>query len=978
MRKKNAVLSVLAWGLALCQVAGLPVYAQTLKEKVSSAESGTAVTSETVLTDTQARYAALLEKYQADALTAAPAQRMTLPVTEAVGSLTALPLTSGIGDTDASVLDWTSSALKWVEFSFTVPASGLYQLGASYYIPTGTNEKAVRSFTVDGETPFYEANTLHFQQMYVDSVAKPRVNTRGDEVSPSQVELPAWREMRFCDGLGLYAQPYAFYFESGAHTVRLEYVNVGMYLQSLIVEPAEQLPTYAQVAEAYDGYERATQPLTIEAEAGIAEKSSSVIRMQNTTDPTCTPRNDSVKVMNILKGEYWKTGNEEITWVLDVPQTGLYTLSMHIRQSLMEGLPVYRSIAIDGEIPFAEMLQYTFGYGKKWYTETLHDEQDEPYLFYLTEGRHTLTMTVKMSNNRALIQGIEDDMTVISQLLTDIKRITGEDPDLNYEYHLNEKIPTLMASLRDVYNRLSERYDAIISISSKSSPAANQFASIVDDFGTVFEDTDLIPRKLDTLNDDLETLGGWYSEFQSQPLAMDFITLGSPDVPEKSPKAHVWDYFVITLKAFMRSFSADYDTMGRLSAAGEDADTTLRVWIGRGKEWAQLLDEQAGDAFTAQTGIALDINVIPSGQLSTGGLNTLMLSMAAGKEPDVALGVSYDLPVEFSFRHAALDLSGFDNFATVKDRFLDGVMTPFMNGDACYGLPETMNFRVLLYRSDLIRDMGIHIPNTWSDVYNNVLPLLYQNNLEFYFPSDNTGFSVFLYQNGGDYYTADGQNSALDSAEAYAGFKEWTELFTRQGIDIAASFYNRFRSGSMPMGVGSYLEYIQLISAAPELVGRIGMAPIPGHKNASGEIDRSSGGYADTGCLAFASTKHPEESFHFLDWWTSDATQTAYGKSLEAIVGVSSRWGSANKNAFFSMSWTDAEKAVIQESFRWAKERPVIFGGYYTARHITNAWNRTVLSSYNTRDSLEEAVTDINTELRMRREEAGRTQQKGQ
>ena len=971
MKRKNTLLSLLMAGLLMIQ-SGLPVFAgQTLKDKVNSSGSGQTITAESNTAADADSYSVLLAQYAAAGYESAAAERLELPVTGAVGS-SELALVAGIGGLDGQVLDWTAAVPEWVEFSFTVSVAGLYQLGALYYIPEGTNEKAVRSFTVDGKLPFAEATTLHFQQMYTDSTESPRINSRGDEVSPSQKELPAWRELLFCDSQGLYSQPYVFYFEPGEHVVRLQYVNVGLYLSALVVEPAQQLPTYAQVAADYAarGYKNATKPVTVEAERDIAYKSSSVIRMQNTTNPTVSPRNDDAKVMNILKGEYWKTGNEEITWVIDVPETGLYTLNMHVQQSLMEGLPVYRTIAIDGEVPFEEMLQYTFAYSRSWVTETVSDENGKPYLFYLTAGTHELTMTVKMSNNCALIQGIKEDMDVISALLTDIKRVTGEDPDLNYEYHLDEKIPTLLQSLREVYNRLNTRYQTIMEISSKSSPAANQFASILDDFGTVYEEPDLIPRKLDTLNDDLETLGGWYSEFQSQPLAMDTVTLGSPDIPVKTPKATFWDYFIITFKAFLRSFSEDYSDMGSLSATG-DADITLDVWIGRGKEWAQLLDEQAGDAFTAETGIALRINVIPSGQLSTGGLNTLMLAMAADREPDVALGVSYELPVEFSFRNASLELSGFTGYGEVSGRFLPGVLLPFTDGGACYGLPETMNFRVLLYRTDIIRELGLAVPNTWEDIYSNVLPILYQNNLEFYFPSDYTGFSVFLYQHGGDYYTADGQYSALDSAEAYAAFKEWTDLFTRQGIDVSASFYNRFRSGSMPMGVASYLEYIQLLYAAPELMGRIGMAALPGHVNAEGEIDRSAGGYADTGCMAFADTQNPEACFAFLDWWTSDSVQIAYGKSLEAIVGTASRWGSANLNAFLTMSWTEAEKAVIREGFRWAKERPVIFGGYYTTRHITNAWNRTVLSAYNTRDSLEDAVADINTELRMRREEAG-------
>ena len=46
-------------------------------------------------------------------------------------------------------------------------------------------------------------------------------------------------------------------------------------------------------------------------------------------------------------------------------------------------------------------------------------------------------------------------------------------------------------------------------------------------------------------------------------------------------------------------------------------------------------------------------------------------------------------------------------------------------------------------------------------------------------------------------------------------------------------------------------------------------------------------------------------------------------------------------------------------------------GGYYTSRHIVNAWTRCVESGEDFRSSLEEAVEDINIELRRKQEEYG-------
>ena len=54
-----------------------------------------------------------------------------------------------------------------------------------------------------------------------------------------------------------------------------------------------------------------------------------------------------------------------------------------------------------------------------------------------------------------------------------------------------------------------------------------------------------------------------------------------------------------------------------------------------------------------------------------------------------------------------------------------------------------------------------------------------------------------------------------------------------------------------------------------------------------------------------------------------------------------------------------------------AKEQYIVPGGYFTSRHIINAWNRVVINNENTRDSMEEAVADINKEIAVKIEEFG-------
>ena len=78
-----------------------------------------------------------------------------------------------------------------------------------------------------------------------------------------------------------------------------------------------------------------------------------------------------------------------------------------------------------------------------------------------------------------------------------------------------------------------------------------------------------------------------------------------------------------------------------------------------------------------------------------------------------------------------------------------------------------------------------------------------------------------------------------------------------------------------------------------------------------------------------------------------------------------------NQTAFLSLSWKDEDLKAIQEEWRWAKETPVVLGGYMTTRHLTNAWTSVVMSGMDIREALERAVKDINRELKMKQEEYG-------
>lgn len=281
---------------------------------------------------------------------------------------------------------------------------------------------------------------------------------------------------------------------------------------------------------------------------------------------------------------------------------------------------------------------------------------------------------------------------------------------------------------------------------------------------------------------------------------------------------------------------------------------------------------------------------------------------------------------------------------------------------------------MLFYRIDILEDLGIeHIPDTWEEVMD-IIPVLQQNGMDFFYPHSTAGavneFAPFLFQMGGQFYKEDGRASALDSVEAFNAMKLFTGLYTNYKINKESSFYNRFRTGEMPIGVADYQTYLLLSTAAPELTGWWKMKPIPGIRQADGEVVRYMGGSALTAVI-LNGTKKEDDAWTFLKWWTSKAVQEEFGKELEAMIGTEARWNTANVEALRDMPWPPDDIEAIMQQWEWFREREIVPGGYFTDRHINNIWNEIVVNGKPIREALEDGIKDINKELNKKREEFG-------
>lgn len=868
-----------------------------------------------------------------------------------------------------------------LEWSFHVANAGLYRISMDYIALDGNGAKIQRQILIDGSLPFDEAASVSFYRIFREG--EVTLNSIGDEVWPVQTEDVIWQHADFEDGQGYFEDPLLFYLDAGEHTLSLIQIDQSVGIGNVTIGPPEEIPTYAQVLEGYarNGYSQ-TSGINLKIQAEDSSwRNDSVVRRESNVDPNAEPYSLTSRLLNTVGGYRWRTGNQSVAWEIDVPESGLYTIHFKTAQATLSGIPSYRRITIDGSVPFEELKVYQFDYNKNWYGETLSDENGEPYLFYLEAGVHELKMDVKLGKFTEIVERTVDDLQYLSDLTREITKITGTDPDPNYEYELYRNMPELSGEMGYVADRLEYTITLLSAISNETTSMENNYRSIVDMLRKFEADVDRIPKALNELDTALANLGTYVTDIQICPLALDYLEVASADVDFNVRKTYFTEKLYATAVNFIMSFFKDYDSIGKTTEEGGGDQAVLDVWIARGADWGELLKEMADEQFTPKTGIVVNVNVIPSGQLSTGSINMLMLSVTSGDAPDVALSVDYNLPSEFAFREAAVDLTQFEGYEELASQYYGTMFEPYRFEGGVYAFPETMDFTCMIYRTDIMNDLGLEVPGTWDELLETVLPTLYENSMTFAFPVDTTvsttspsayrGYTMLLLQKGGAFYSGDLRNSALDSAEAYDAFKMWTSLYTNYDVDEQSNFFTRIRTGTQPIGIGNYTTYLQLLTSAPELYGRWAIAPVPGTVQEDGSVNNMVGTISSTSCMILEQSDKQKEAWQFLQWWLSEETQISYGRQLEALLGTGSRWNTANKEAFYALPWKKADEDVIRASLDTAVEQPIVPGGYFTGRHIINAWNRVCVNNDNVRDALEKAVKDIDREIATKREEFG-------
>lgn len=848
-----------------------------------------------------------------------------------------------------------------VKLTVKVPETAQYYLGFDYLSYDESVLPIGLSMTVDGEFPFYECRNLEFETTWVQ-IGETSVDRYGNEMVMVPDKLIQWERKFLSDGSYRRSLPLCLELEAGTHEIELNVMEGNFLLGGLVLSAPTEIPEYtgSQVASG-------SELISIQAEE-FTYRNDSAVHAIAEYDTSLEPYEVKDTVLNTIDSDSFTSAGQKVTYSFNVEKAGYYYIGMNYRQSDKTDFPVFLNVEIDGQIPNTEFESYPMEYTNKYKVHTLQDDNENKLSVYLEEGEHTVSFTISIDNIRHILEELDMIMSRINDLSLEITKVAGTNMDKYRDLKLSRYIPDIEDQLRGYAQQLYDLQDSVlqyvdddsVAILASMSIAAKQLISLA-------EEPDEIPYRVAELCTSASSanrhLANTVDKLIQNNIAIDRIYVYQEEA-EIPKKPNIFKTTGMNVSRFFSSF-----TDQAYSTNNTDPDH-LQVWVNRSSQYVQIMQKMIDEYFTPSTGIVVDISIMPDQY-------KLVLANSSGDSPDVATGINYTVPYELAIRGALADMTQFDDFKEVAEPYEEGFFMTATINDSVYAMPETMNFWVLFYRSDILDKLGLEVPNTMQDVID-MLPELQMRGLNYYQPVSGMlamrnfhGTTPLIHQYGGSLYGETAQEgTAFGSAESIDGFTFLTELFTIYNMPINIdNFYQHFRNGDMPIGVADYAVYNLMTNAAPELKNSWEIALVPGVEQADGTINRTTCGNAES-CVIFKSDSNREkQAWEFVKWWSSAEVQAKFGQTLQITYGSECMWTTANMEAFMQLPWDSQDKQIIREQMAEVIDVARVPGTYLLEREISNAFNDIVVNRDTAQMRIDKAVKTINREIDRKLEE---------
>ncbi|MBR1831581.1 MAG: extracellular solute-binding protein [Ruminiclostridium sp.] len=852
------------------------------------------------------------------------------------------------------------------EVVISVPEKALYAVRFEYnsYDDSVLPVEFSMALDAEGNFPFYECRNVKLRSTWLPKAEKS-YDRYNDEVVTVPEKAKQWESAYFTDSSYRRSEPLLIEIPEGEHALYFE-VKSGNFLLGNVTLCAPETVAEHTGTKTAEG----TALITIEAE-NYSSANESSIHATADFDASVSPYKVTDSELNVIDPDSFDTAGQSVTYSFNAETAGYYYIAMNYSQSDKTDFPVFVDVRVDGKIPDSAFSAYEMAYTTNYRISTMTGNDGERLAVYLEPGEHTISYTITLDPICNIIESVEEIMAGVNDLALEITKVAGTNSDKYRDLSLSRYIPGLEDKLRGYADELvsleagARRFtegNKNVAVMSSMLIAANQLNSLANN-------PDEIPYRIAELSSSTNSVNQYLANtidsLLKNGLAIDRIWLYQEGAKLPDPPG----FFESVWKAVERFIASFFDQS--YSASNIDPEH-LQVWVNRSSQYVQIMQKMIDEYFTSETGIDVDISIMPDQY-------KLVLANSSGNAPDVATGINYTVPYELAIRGALADMAKYSDFKETASVYEPGFFLTGTIGESVYSMPETMNFWVLVYRTDVLDKLGLEVPDTMQDVID-MLPELQMRGLNFYYPTAGMramrnfhGTTPLIVQSGGALYSGLAQDgTTLGSEASVKGFTTLTDLFTVYDMPVDIdNFYQHFRNGDIPIGICDYGTYNLISNAAPELAGSWDISIVPGLEQEDGTIARNTCGCAESTVIFKSSEEREAKAWEFIKWWVSTPVQSEFGQTMQITYGDEYLWTTANVEAFEQLPLDSGHKKVILEFAKNVIDVARVPGTYMLEREISNAFNSVVVDGKSAQTRIDEAVKVIDREMKRKLEEFG-------
>jgi multiple sugar transport system substrate-binding protein len=380
------------------------------------------------------------------------------------------------------------------------------------------------------------------------------------------------------------------------------------------------------------------------------------------------------------------------------------------------------------------------------------------------------------------------------------------------------------------------------------------------------------------------------------------------------------------------------------SCVKKEQKNVLTIWHVGSEEEAQIIKNLADKYFTPQE----EVQVVCE-SISWSEAHTKYLTAIAGEVlPDLGtMGLTW--ATEFGSKGEMIELNEAfpDDMKQIEKDVFGSIWNSVKWKNKVYGIPFDMTVQILYYRKDIIPNP----PQTWNEL----VSLLKQGKKMVigWGSLDWIGFSPFLWQAGGDYYTTYGTKANINTKEAVESLKFFNELYNTYKVPRSAeNFAAGFRSGEYPLVMCGNWLINSFPAEMPELEGKWSIALLP--KGPSGKRTSFIGGRV---IGIFKTSKNVDKAFKFIKFLMKPEIQTEIYNEIAKTKNI---YLPPNTAVWKELPIKEEFKKVLFEQIKEAKGPPSVLGWDESTKYVVESIQNVVVLNRDPQQELQKLNDKLN------------------